>query len=174
MSFKNLSLSYQRKRKDADSDKAPAKPSSSRQPVSPLSNSGTKERSEKHGLFFLNQQQFEDFTKAGDGEARYSVDIVALHGINGDAYDTWTHRNGKLWLRDFLAPQLPGARVFSFGYRSEVAFTLATGQLGDFARSLLEQLNYIRRTAEVRQYHPGYWLQLFLLANSFTRNNYGV
>ena len=107
----------------------------------------------RRSLFFLNQQQFEDVTKAE--EARSSVDIVVLHGLNGDAYDTWTHQNGKLWLRDFLAQQLPGARVFTFGYPSEVAFTLATGQLGDFARSLLGELNYVRRTAEVRQHHLG-------------------
>ena len=155
MPFKILSSSlvHRKKGKDADSDKAPVKPGSSGHPVNPPSGSGTKERSGKYGLFFLNQQQFEDVTKAG--EARSSVDIVALHGLNGDAYKTWTHQNGKLWLRDFLAQQLLGSRVFTFGYPSEVAFTLATGQLTEFARSLLEELSYVRCTAEVRQYHLG-------------------
>jgi ankyrin repeat domain-containing protein 50 len=154
MPFKSLSSLVRREKgKDADRDKAPAKPSSSGQPVNPPSGSATQERSETYGLFFLNQQQFEDVTKAG--EARSSVDIVALHGLHGDAYRTWTHQNGRLWLRDFLAQQLPGSRVFTFGYPSEVTFTLATGQLGEFARSLLEELNYVRRTAEVRQHHPG-------------------
>jgi hypothetical protein len=147
--------------KDADGEKAPARPSSSRQPVHPASGSATKARSEMYGLFFLNQQQFEDVTKVG--EARCSVDIIALHGLNGDAYDTWTHQNGKLWLRDFLAQQLPGSRVFTFGYPSEVAFTLATGQLGEFARSLLEELNYTRRTAEVGQQQSGKWSQFIYL-----------
>lgn len=154
MLSKSLSSLVRRKKgKDADGDKAPAKPSSSGQPVNPPSGSATKERSETYGLFFLNQQQFEDVTKAG--KARSSIDIVALHGLHGDAYNTWTHQNGKLWLRDFLPQQLPGSRVFTFGYPSEVAFTLATGQLGEFARSLLEELNYVRRTAEVRQHHLG-------------------
>jgi hypothetical protein len=154
MPIKGLpSLLRRKKGNDADSDKDPTKPGSSGHPVNPPSGPGAKERSEKYGLFFLNEQHFRDVTNAG--EARCSVDIVALHGINGDAYDTWTHRNGKLWLRDFLAQQLPGARIFTFGYPSEVAFTLATGRLGDFARSLLEDLNYVRRTAEVRYHHLG-------------------
>jgi hypothetical protein len=110
MPFKSISsLVHRKKDKDVDSDKAPAKPSSSGHPINPPSGSGTTERSGKYGLFFLNQQQFEDVTKAG--EARSSVDIVALHGLNGDAYNTWTHENGKLWLRDFLAQQLLGWRV---------------------------------------------------------------
>ena len=140
MPIKGLPLLLRPKKgNNAGDDKDPANP-----PLGP----GGKGRSEKYGLFFLNEQHFGDVTKAG--EARCSVDIVALHGINGDAYNTWTHRNGKLWLRDFLAQLLPGARIFTFGYPSEVAFALATGRLGDFARSLLEELNYIRRTAEVR------------------------
>ena len=26
------------------------------------------------------------------------VDIVAIYGLNGDAYITWQHENGTLWL----------------------------------------------------------------------------
>ncbi len=36
---------------------------------------------------------------------RYS--IIAIHGLGGDAYRTWTHENEKLWLRDFLPLQIP-------------------------------------------------------------------
>ena len=122
-------------------------------PDSPPMKSGTEAHPEKYGLFFLNRQQFEDITKAG--EARCSVDIVALHGLNGHAYHTWTHQqNGKLWLRDFLPLQLPGARIFTFGYPSEVVFSLATGKIADYARSLLEDLNSERRTPEVRNINP--------------------
>src|SRR5438034_11849508 len=35
-------------------------------------------------------------------------DIVAIHGINGHAYKTWTHENGAFWLQDFLPEQIPG------------------------------------------------------------------
>ena len=71
-------------------------------------------------------------------------DIIAVHGIRGGAWETWEHHNGKLWLRDFLPKHVPGARIFSFGYRVEVAFTKGRGDLRTFARSLLEGINATR------------------------------
>ena len=67
-------------------------------------------------------------------------DIVAIHGINGDLYDTWTHENGNLWLRDFLPKHITGVRVFSFGYDARVAFTKGIATLDSFAKSLLDHL----------------------------------
>ena len=104
------------------------------------------ERHEKYGLFELSPEQD---TIQDPGQP----DIVAVHGLNGDAFKTWTHPNGRLWLRDFLPDQVPGARVFSFGYPSEVAFTTAKGKLLDFARSLLESLKS-RRLGERLQCRP--------------------
>jgi hypothetical protein len=80
----------------------------------------------------------------------YDVDIVAVHGLNGDAYNTWTHKQSqKLWLRDFLPTDVPGARIYSFGYPSEVAFSADTGKLEDWARALLEGLKAARAGKEV-------------------------
>ncbi|KAK2746767.1 hypothetical protein FQN55_005494 [Onygenales sp. PD_40] len=101
---------------------------------------------EKNGLLFLNESQFQSATESG--QARHSVDIIAVHGLNGHPYETWRHENGNVWLRDFLPLQYPGARIFSFGYSSEVAFTLSTGKLPDFARSLLENVMAVRKTSE--------------------------
>jgi hypothetical protein len=67
------------------------------------------------------------------------LDIVAIHGINGDAYKTWSHGD-TLWLRDFLPEQVPGARVFSFRYDAQVAFSSSRADIRDFARSLLNSL----------------------------------
>ncbi|KAI0543731.1 hypothetical protein F4679DRAFT_577412 [Xylaria curta] len=50
------------------------------------------------------------------------VDIVAVHGLNGKAYKTWTD-SGKLWLADFLPLDIPRARIFTYGYNSAVAFS---------------------------------------------------
>ncbi|KFZ03761.1 hypothetical protein V502_10684 [Pseudogymnoascus sp. VKM F-4520 (FW-2644)] len=97
------------------------------------------ERLEKYGLFC--------FSANYDNAAltSQSPDIIAIHGINGDAYRTWTDAStGKLWLRDFLPGQVPGARIFSFGYPSEVAFTKSKGDIKDFARSLLASLKAAR------------------------------
>lgn len=78
-----------------------------------------------------------------------SLDIVAVHGITGDAYDTWTHGNGTFWLRDLIPNDLPGARVFSYGYPADVFCTFATGTIDTFARSLLESLKRERRSKDV-------------------------
>ena len=107
------------------------------------SSASTSDRVEKYGLFLLNPRDPQpDCAKT---EEIYLLDIVALHGINGDAYKTWTHENGKFWLRDFVPKGLPGARVFSFGYPAEVFFSLGTGNIDTFARSLLVGLKRERR-----------------------------
>lgn len=82
-------------------------------------------------------------------------DIVAVHGLNGDAYETWMHENGSFWLRDFLPGNYPGPRIFTFGYPSEI-FTRSTGKLPDFARSLLEGLMARRRSHEVGHCYATY------------------
>ncbi len=91
------------------------------QPAQAIQSSpSTSNRIDKYGLFLLNPQ-----TSHSDGveaEETYLLDIVAVHGITRDAYDTWTHENGKFWLRDFVPEDFPGARVFSFGYALFVTF----------------------------------------------------
>jgi hypothetical protein len=107
----------------------------------------TSPQNDKYGLFLLSPR-----THSPGGvetEKTYLLDIVALHGITGDAYATWTHKNGNLWLRDILPKALPGARVFSFGYPAEVFFSLERGDLESSARSLLNDLKRERREKEV-------------------------
>lgn len=117
---------------------------------SSLPSSVAVDRKQKYGLFLLNpQSSHADTVNVGES---YSVDIVAVHGITGDAFDTWTDPNGKLWLRDFLPNDLPGIRVFSFGYAAEVVFSLGTGDLDAYSRSLLEALKGQRRGTEVSSF----------------------
>ncbi len=71
-----------------------------------------------------------------------------MHGITGDAFDTWTAPNGVLWLRDFLLQDLPGARVL-YGYDAPVFFTKAAGDLDFFARTLLLEGIKQKRQGEV-------------------------
>lgn len=107
-------------------------------------------RTEKHGLFLLSSPSpTPDHAHVGE---KYPVDVVAVHGITGDAFDTWTHENENLWLRDFLPNDLLGVRVFSFGYPAEVFCTLSTGNFDSFCRSLLEGLKRERRGKEVRRF----------------------
>ncbi|KAF3129151.1 hypothetical protein TWF569_010589 [Orbilia oligospora] len=97
--------------------------------------------SEKHGLFFLNEAQF---TQLDETEILYPVDIVAIHGINGGAYETWRHMNGTLWLQDLLPADLPGCRVFTSGYSSATAFGSSAEELDDVAFAILLDLNFQR------------------------------
>ncbi|KAF2832663.1 hypothetical protein CC86DRAFT_271853, partial [Ophiobolus disseminans] len=48
------------------------------------------------------------------------VDVVAIHGLNGHAYKTWQHENETLWLQDLLPDVLPGSRIYTYGYSSQV------------------------------------------------------
>ena len=58
------------------------------------------------------------------------VDVVALHGLYGDALKTWTTKGSEqcCWLNDpkMLPDKLPRARILSWGYNADV-----TALLGD-------------------------------------------
>ncbi|KAF8498905.1 P-loop containing nucleoside triphosphate hydrolase protein [Hysterangium stoloniferum] len=45
-----------------------------------------------------------------------TVDIVAIHGLDGHREGSWTTDNGILWLRDLLPQRLPHARIATYGY----------------------------------------------------------
>ncbi|TGO57714.1 hypothetical protein BOTNAR_0196g00150 [Botryotinia narcissicola] len=109
------------------------------------------EPSERFGLFHLNPVP----VPPKNGESPYRIDIVALHGIKGDAFKTWTEKNEdgvkNLWLRDQLPNELPGARIFSFGYDANVLFSRGTGTIEDFATALLEDLLRERSTDKHRK-----------------------
>jgi hypothetical protein len=96
---------------------------------------------DKYGLFPLNES-------IGQTASNISVDVVAVHGLGGDAYKSWTHGNGKLWLRDFLPGDLPCARVFTYGYNSAIVFSRETSTLRDYARALLEDVRSERALPE--------------------------
>ncbi|SLM40430.1 hypothetical protein A1O9_11900 [Lasallia pustulata] len=80
------------------------------------------------------------------------VDIIAVHGLNPTnaefhAEATWTVED-KLWLRDFLPPQLPSARVLLFGYNANVAFETSIAGVREQAINLLNRIASKREEAE--------------------------
>ena len=81
---------------------------------------------------------------------RYSNSVVAVHGLGGDAFTTWTHpKSKKFWLRDFLPQQLPDARIMTLGYNADAAFGQSVATVVDHAKSLLAGLIDERDEPEV-------------------------
>ncbi|KAJ5651781.1 hypothetical protein N7507_009207 [Penicillium longicatenatum] len=79
------------------------------------------------------------------------VDFVFVHGLNprgrnDHPFETWTHANGKFWPTDFLAEDMPFARVFVYGYNSNItnAQTMSTASIKDHANTLLNLLDMER------------------------------
>lgn len=71
-----------------------------------------------------------------------------MHGLNGHWKQTWTHKNGTFWPRDLLPHALPGARIFSYGYPSEIFANKSVAGLRDFAKHLLDDVG-MQRTEPV-------------------------
>lgn len=79
---------------------------------------------------------------------QYPVDIIAVHGLNGDAFTTWTHPNGKMWIRDFLPGFLPGCRVYTYGYPSKIFFNPSLSRVQEYARGLLSSVRDLQDDSE--------------------------
>jgi hypothetical protein len=101
--------------------------------------------SEQYGLFRL----YTPAPHAVQGSQDRDFDIVAIHGLGGDAYRTWQHENGFNWLQH-LHEEFPGIRVFSYGYDSGIAFSTGIASLTDYARHLLTLVKLTRSSEAVR------------------------
>lgn len=112
-------------------------------PILPIPPSATNVLKEKIGLFELS-----------NNEGETTIDIVAVHGLQGDAYKTWEHDNGSLWLRDFLPSDIPTARIMTFGYDSTVAFSRSVAKIEDKALELLNHLSAKRTRSAVTSSKP--------------------
>ena len=80
-------------------------------------------------------------------QTNHQAFIVAVHGLGGHMYKTWTHDNGCLWLRDCLPRDFSGCHISTFGYDSGV-FSKSISHVEEFARQLLVAV--ARETSGVR------------------------
>jgi hypothetical protein len=69
------------------------------------------------------------------------VDIIFVHGLTGNAYDTWLHEGRQThWPSQLVKEDIPDARVLSFGYDADVVcwFSAASdNRISNHAEALL-------------------------------------
>ncbi|CAG8951465.1 hypothetical protein HYFRA_00007381 [Hymenoscyphus fraxineus] len=79
-----------------------------------------------------------DQNKNIDITSRLTLDIIAIHGLNGHPLRTWTSPTSQtLWHRDLLPQSIPHARIQTFGYDATAAFSTNTSGIQEHARDLL-------------------------------------
>ncbi|KAF2793083.1 hypothetical protein K505DRAFT_325724, partial [Melanomma pulvis-pyrius CBS 109.77] len=81
-----------------------------------------------------------------------SVDIIAVHGLNGGRWSTWSEGN-TMWLQDLLPSKLTSARIMTFGYNADVVGNFSTLQVRDHSRKLLSLLRD-KRSSEAETIRP--------------------
>ncbi|KAK4223461.1 Alpha/Beta hydrolase protein [Podospora fimiseda] len=81
------------------------------------------------------------------------LDIVAVHGLGGDASATWTYPSKGsnppiLWLRDLLPQKLPNARIMTFQYNSQILSNTSKYSVRENSAKLLQILTDLREDDE--------------------------
>ncbi|PYH46386.1 LipA and NB-ARC domain protein [Aspergillus saccharolyticus JOP 1030-1] len=76
-----------------------------------------------------------------------TYDLIAVHGLNGDAIETWTHKqSGVMWLRDLLPQELPNIRIMTYGYNARFNNFTGHQDLRNISMKLLSELVDLRKT----------------------------
>lgn len=83
-----------------------------------------------------------------DGGIEASVDIVFVHGLTGNAYNTWLHKDARVhWPSEILRQDIPDARILSFGYDADIVNfwnPVSNSRLSNHAESLVGDLVRMR------------------------------
>ena len=87
-------------------------------------------------------------TQALEKKAEMSS-LVAIHGLNGDPVNTWTHKTGVMWLNDILPEVLPRTRIMTYGYNANFKNFTSRQDLHSIAVKLLVDLSDCRRSEKV-------------------------
>ncbi|KAK4667857.1 uncharacterized protein QC764_704050 [Podospora pseudoanserina] len=75
------------------------------------------------------------------------LDLVLIHGLNGDPIETWRHQDTKqVWPQALLPDARPKTRVLSYGYNGDIYLNNSAANIRDMARSVLSNLDAGRRS----------------------------
>lgn len=76
------------------------------------------------------------------------VDIIFVHGLTGDSYNTWLDvESGTYWPVHLLSKDVPDARIMAFGYDADVTKfpgPVSQNNLRDHALALLNEVAAVR------------------------------
>lgn len=111
------------------------------------------------GITVLREhEETEEETEGGtdshrNKRAKADMDICAVHGLGGNAMDTWTvSSKGLMWLRDYLpsSEYFSNTRIMTFGYDSDLTDPSTVAGLENWAESLIHCLSEVRTSKEER------------------------
>ena len=108
--------------------------------------------------------------------------IVAVHGLNGDAYSTWTSEKSNVcWLNqeDLLPRYVPSARVLTWGYNANVMSVKGRSTSADrvlqHAQTLIAQLVADREVCVSHCFShlldADRWLRIYLVGGTIRETN---
>lgn len=66
--------------------------------------------------------------------------IVAITGVGGRPFVSWQHQSGAMWLRDYVARDIPGIKVFVYGYPSKLLQSVSHSRLADYTKQFLAEI----------------------------------
>ncbi|OTA98849.1 hypothetical protein M426DRAFT_17010 [Hypoxylon sp. CI-4A] len=80
------------------------------------------------------------------------LDIVSIHGLNGNAFDTFAWNDRHMWLRDYLPlnPLLNKTRTMTFGYGSSSKDSGNNESVREWASALLREVSSVRESPAER------------------------
>lgn len=83
-----------------------------------------------------------------------STSIIAVTGLGGHAYGSWSHSDERMWLRDYLPKDAPNARILTYGYQSALQSD-SISVLEDHTNKFVHKLVDMRDASEVsKSNHP--------------------
>lgn len=77
------------------------------------------------------------------------ISLVAITGLAGRAFGSWQNDRGSMWLRDYLPQDLPGVRVFLYGYPSKLHKSVSRASLWDYTEGFMKTMANLTQSGKV-------------------------
>ncbi|KAL9634729.1 MAG: hypothetical protein Q9164_003918 [Protoblastenia rupestris] len=112
------------------------------------------ERGQSYGINVLHPKESSTNSAVNEGDIIFeAISLVAVHGLAGDPFTTWTHVKGQpMWLRDLLPQAMPNVRTMTYGYNASFLNYTANQDVRSIAAKLLAELADLRSGERVSTY----------------------